>query len=83
MTFRIVAAQIKYWEGNNQKDIMFCLTYFPSDSVEMLPPTKFKELVEYSFEKKKQNLVVESNNIAHRNIWGGRVYVSISRHRVY
>ncbi len=38
----LVPAQIKCWEGKDQKDVVVCLTYFPSDSVEISPSTECK-----------------------------------------
>ncbi len=38
----LVAVQIKCWEGEDQKDVMVCLTYHTSDSVDMPPPTEFR-----------------------------------------
>ncbi len=51
-----VAVQIKYGEGKDQKDVTVCSAYFPSDSVEMLPPAEFRELLEYSSEEKLEFL---------------------------
>ncbi len=41
-----VALQIKIGENGDQKDIVVCSAYFPSDSGTPPPPKEFKELVE-------------------------------------
>ncbi len=89
ITRDLVAEQIKYEEGKYQKDVMVCLAYLPLDSVEMPPHAEFKELVEFCSEEKLE-LLVGSDANAHHTVYGvattstqeGRVFVSISRHRV-
>ncbi len=79
----LVAAYIKCGEDRDQKPVMVRSAYFLSDSVEMKPPTEFKELLQYCSEKKLELLFGRDAN-AHHTIRGssdvnprGRIHVSI------
>ncbi len=45
VTRDLVAVQFKCGEGKDQKDVVVCSAYFPSDSVEVLPVLPFEESV--------------------------------------
>ncbi len=48
----LVTVRIRYGEGKEQKDLLICCAYFPSDSVEVPLPTEFEKLVKFCSEKK-------------------------------
>ncbi len=55
--------QLKCGKGKDQKDVVMCSAYFPSDSVEMPSPAEFKELIQYCSEKKQELLVRSDANV--------------------
>ncbi len=55
MDHPVVTVQIKCGEGKDQKYVVVCPTYFPSDSAEVPPSAEFKEVVEYCSEKSLTN----------------------------
>ncbi len=69
VTRDLVAVQIKIGESGDQKDVVICSAYFPSDSGTPPPPKEFKELVEYCAERKLELLTGCDAN-AHHTVWG-------------
>ncbi len=80
--------QIKIGESGDQKDMVVCSAYFPSDSRMTPPPKESKELVEYCAERKlePQSLPVATlTHTSHHTVWSGsdinsrgRIYENIS-----
>ncbi len=69
VTRNLVALQIKLEGSDNQKDMVVCCTYFPSDLGTPPTPKEFKELVEYCAERKLK-LLTGCNTNSHHTVWG-------------
>ncbi len=86
VTRDLVALQVKIGESGDQRDVIICSAYFPSDSGTPPPPKEFKELIEYCAERKLELLTgcdatpIILYGAVQMSTQGGRIYVSISWH---
>ncbi len=69
VTRDLVALQVKILESGDQRDVIICSAYFPTDSGTPPPSIEFKELVEYCAERTLELLTGYDAN-AHHTVRG-------------
>ncbi len=78
--FDFVVPILLIGESGDQKDVVICSAYFPSDSGTPSSPKEFKEQVEYCAERKLE-LLTECDANAHHTVWGSSDHFGLISHK--